>query len=424
MKSFIKKWVIRYLAFLARHRISREKAKIIGITGSYGKTSTKEAIAFLLSKKYRVYASQKSLNTEMGFPLALLELPSGYSNPFAWLHILIRAPLRALTRFNHDYLVLEYGADKPGDIDYLLSIAKPTIAVLTGVAPTHLDRNQFESVEAIFEEKKKLLLAVGKEGLTVFDADNHLFQGLSTKLTCEIKRFGEHPTADLRVTSIAADLNGISGTLATTYNLKPETYHFKVLGKQHISIFLAALLVGEKCGIPISEGVKILEDFRLPPGRMSKLQGKNNSILLDSTYNASPKTMEAALRFFHELPAKRKIAILGSMNELGIQSERFHRSIGRLARQTCDILITVGKDAAWISKEALKEGMPESCVKTFSTADEAGSLMENFVQEGDLILLKGSQNRVRLERVTKKLLREPSQAKESLVRQEKEWNRL
>lgn len=434
LKTYAKKLVTWYLALLSRHFLNKKKPFIIGVTGSYGKTSTKDAIAHLLSRSIlrqaqddisqefpkKIYASKKSLNTEFGFALAVLDLSSGYSNPFRWFWVLIRATFRAiLTTCQYEIMVLEYGADKPGDIEYLISIVKPDIGILTAVAPVHLEKGQFASVEAIFEEKKKLLTCLEKNDLAIFPGDYPLFQNLKNEVKAKIKTFGKNPSNTIAVESITSTLDGITGMLR--YRNASHLFHFPVLGKHHIFIFLVALLAGEIRDIPIEEGIECLKSFSLPPGRFSKIPGENGSILLDSSYNASPETTEAALKLLSELPAKRKIAVLGSMNELGKESERHHRNIGRLIPKMCHYVITVGKDARWISEEASKEGMPKEMIEAYETAEEAGERLRSLAQEGDIILFKGSQNQVRLEKAVKKVMMNPSMAPSMLPRQEREW---
>lgn len=161
--------------------------------------------------------------------------------------------------------------------------------------------------------------------------------------------------------------------------------------------------------------------FTLPPGRFSVIPGKNGSTLIDSSYNASPVTMKAALQTLKGLPAKRKICVLGNMNELGVQAIRAHRDLADTIRETCDVLFTVGDLMKETANTVLKKGFPESNVKILNTSEEAGLEVSKILQEGDVVLFKGSQNKVRLEASVKMCMKNPEDAKKLLVRQEGEW---
>lgn len=409
------------LASLARLYLSKKKVMIVGVTGSFGKTSTKDAIAFLLETKFTIAKSKKSLNTEFGLPLAIFQLSSGFSNPLKWLGVLFFAVFEALFGKPHyDKLILEYGADKPGDMDYLLGIVKPDIAVLTAIAPVHLAEGQFENIEMIRDEKQKLLFAVEK-GTVILNGDMEYAKDIILKLKVRPEMFGTAEGNSISAKNIISDLKGISADIV--YGWKVLPFHSMLLGSQHMNIFLAALLVGKACGIEIEEGIRILQMFTLPPGRFSVIPGKNGSTLIDSAYNASPITMKAALKTLKELPAKRKICVLGNMNELGQKAVELHRGLSDDIIGTCDLLFTVGNLMKETADAVLKKSFPESNMKILNTSEEAGMEVSKILQEGDVVLFKGSQNKVRLEASVKACMKNPEDAEKLLVRQEKEWSK-
>ena len=204
-----------------------------------------------------------------------------------------------------------------------------------------------------------------------------------------------------------------------------EPAEFKVPGTYHIDIFLPALLCGILNGISLKEGIKALKSFQLPPGRMSIIPGQHGSIILDGSYNASPETVKQALNLRKNFPGKRKIAVIGNMNELGKQTEAAHRRIAQQIGDWLDELIAVGELAHITADECLKKGFPRSKIKILLTPKEVGEYLNSKnLTKGDVILFKGSQNRVRLERAIKMIMADPEQAEKLLCRQESEWQKI
>ncbi len=193
------------------------------------------------------------------------------------------------------------------------------------------------------------------------------------------------------------------------------------MGSYQIYVLLPAIAVGLTQGFSLQECVDSLKNFTPPPGRMTMIPGIRGSTILDSTYNASPDAVKEALNLLMEVSPGRKVAVLGNMNELGDKTEAFHRDVGKLAHKRADVLVTVGDLARFISEEAQKEGHSAQDIYHYEDADAASKFLSTLVQEGDTVLVKGSQNRVRLERLVEALMADPSQAKDLLVRQEKHW---
>jgi UDP-N-acetylmuramyl pentapeptide synthase len=365
---------------------------------------------------------------------------------------------------DYDFLILEMGVDKPGDMEQLLEMLDSQsnrkiarvldVAVFTGVHPVHMADFQFASLDAIAEEKGKILAAVKDEkdgGAILVCLDDarvmaevkkniirdNMIRGIDAEIKSnfdspKIISYGADDHAKLRVSEVEGAWEGVR--FAVQYEEVRGEFEVPILGKQHVASFLPAIGIGLMMGMTMPDIVARMKTFRLPPGRLSLIEAKNDAYILDSSYNASPDAVKAAIQTMVELSklemkngwsAKRKIFVFGNMNELGGRSEREHREIGRfLAREiwncdTGDMLITVGEAAKTAAEELKKiKNDEEIIVKSFQTAEEAADFLELQLAAGDLILVKGSQNNVRLEKLVKRLMKAPESAPELLVRQE------
>lgn len=396
---------------------------VIGVTGSVGKTSTKDAIYTLLSSRYNVVRNEKSFNSEFGLPLAILEQQSGFSSALDWAAIIGKGAWKVFVGGNPPHMmVLEMGVDKPGDMNVLLDVVKPHIGVMTNVKPVHLAEGQFKDLEDIFNEKKKLVESLPVNGVAILNADDGYVLGLREKLSCKKLWYGVSKIADLRALKVESTIQGIN----CTFQYKNDVVHgsFALLGAYQVSVILPAIAVGLTQGFTLQECVDALRTFTSPPGRMTMIPGIQGSAILDSTYNASPEAVKEALNLLGEVAPGRKIAVLGNMNELGERTEEFHREVGRHAHKRADVLVTVGDVARFIAEEAQKEGFPASDIYHYEDSEKAAEFLTTMVRESDTVLVKGSQNRVRLERLVKALMADPSRAEELLVRQEKQWKRV
>lgn len=422
MKDLVKKVVLLILQSFAKIKLKRMRAKIIGITGSVGKTTCKEMIYSVLQKKYRVLKSKKSYNTEFGLLLTILHQESGFSSASQWLKILIKSFVRTFfVRDKYDYLVLEMGVDKPGDMDFLTSIAPPDISVITAIKPVHLDAGQFVSVEDIFEEKRKIFTKMKKNGTALINMDDNKTASVTTQGLQKLT-YGTNKKADFDMVSCEQKESGLEFTL----EYKERTYSFKsnLYGEYHASLMLPAIIVGFITNIPTGNIFEAVRSFNLPPGRMSLIEGKKGTLILDSSYNASPYAIIEALKildFFAEKRNKRRVFVFGNMNELGEHSKELHTKMGAHIAKNADVLITVGEDVLYAASASNKEGMPSENIYSFKSATEAVNLYKKIMQNGDIVLVKGSQNKVYLEIFVKEIMAKPELAKEKLVRQEKKW---
>ncbi|MFH1375916.1 MAG: UDP-N-acetylmuramoyl-tripeptide--D-alanyl-D-alanine ligase [Patescibacteria group bacterium] len=415
MKMLARNLVLKLLTRFAKRRLNPQ-TKIIGITGSVGKTTAKEAAAKILASKFPVLASQKSFNSEFGVPLTLLGEDSGYSNPLKWLGILIRAELKSFSKLKAEKIILELGVDKPGDMRRLLQVIQPQTGVFLNVQPVHLESEQFAGLTEIAQEKGQLITNLPEDAYAILNVDDELVAKTETrarKIT-----FGVNATADLRAINVSENIRGIGAELRfheTSVSLKVP-----ILGRQNIYALLAAIAVGISNGIALKNCVAILADFHLPPGRLNLLNGIRGSKLIDGSYNANPASTVSALETLQRLETSgKKIALLGQMNELGADSEKYHREIGSRAAAIADEVIGVFGNAKLISSEARRLGKP---AQFFETAASAAEYLQRKLSINDFVLIKGSQNKVRLERAVTRLLANPTDRK-LLCRQEAFWQK-
>lgn len=423
----MKKILEKMLAKKARAFLRKHQPIIIGVTGSVGKTSTRHAIATLLSLKYSVVTSVENYNNEIGLPLSILEAKSAGKDVFGWIKILCSSPKKAA-----DVYVLEYGIDHPGDMDALLAIARPSMAVMTALSPVHVEF--FASLEHLGEEKAKLLASVPSEGLVVLNADDANVVGLGSHAIAPIVTYGFKESADVRATEYAvktrSDFSFEPGELFSELhirvNVNEESLKMTLsnqLGKSAVSSVLAATAIAKHLGLSNDQIISRLSEIKNEPGRMNPIPGIKGSLILDSTYNAAPASMMSALAIlseFEPVEGAKRIAILGHMAELGNQTESEHRMVGMRAAEVCDQLVTVGEVAHHIRHAAIEAGMPEEHTEEFANPVDAGRWLDREIKKGDIVLVKGSQS-ARMEKVVKDVMAEPMRAKELLVIQTNKW---
>ncbi len=415
------------LRVIARGVVKKHEPCVVGITGNVGKTSAKEAVAFLVTKERTVRAASKNFNNEFGLPLSIIGdfgVPSGI---FFWTRALIKGVCE-FVRKNPDYpevLVLEYGIDRQGDMEKLLDIARPHIGIFVAMGETPVHVEFFAGAEAVLREKGKLIAALPATGFAILNWDDK--QVLSTReLTrAHVITFGFSEGAHLRITNFRhfVDADGMGIAFKLTYG--GSTVPFRVagaLGKSSCYAIAIATAVGLLFSINLVDASAAFREFMPPKGRKRILRGVKQSLIIDDTYNAAPLAMEEALAVLKAVPAKRKIAVLGDMLELGPHTLECHEKAGRLARESADLLFTLGIRGKIIAEAALQAGMSQKKVFSFTNVHELGMQLSQKIQRDDVVLVKGSQG-VRMECVVKAILLDLSRAEDVLVRQEPEWLR-
>ena len=427
MKSYFKKILQRILTFLARAVLKKYQPDIIGVTGSVGKTSAKDAIYSVLSYKFNVRRNIKNFNNEIGLPLTIIGVGSGGRSIFAWLGVFIRAIWLLLIRHKNypKILVLEMGVDRVGDMKYLTNLAPCQVGVVTNVGPVHLE--YFKTIEKIAKEKSILVSHLDKNGWALLNADNEYVAEMKNVTKARVLTYGFSAEADLRALEVNVSQTlekGIAGlSFKITYQgstvpvLLPD-----VLGEHLIYAALAAAASGIVYGINLVDISQGLRNFVSPKGRMRLVAGINGSIIIDDSYNASPESAIAAIKSLGRLNSGgKKYAALGDMLELGEYAESGHRKVGEaIVENKIDILVAVGEQTRYIGDQAEKLGMSRKNIFNFNSSLEAGDFLAEVLADGDLTLVKGSQG-MRMEKTVKRIMAEPEKAKDFLVRQDKPW---
>ncbi|MFA4999751.1 MAG: UDP-N-acetylmuramoyl-tripeptide--D-alanyl-D-alanine ligase [Patescibacteria group bacterium] len=418
------------LKTLAKLILKKYQPTIIGITGSLGKTSAKEAVAAVLRDTVSVRMSEKNYNNEIGLPLTIIGASSAGRDIFGWLKVFARAG-RLLFFKDKNYprvLILEMGVDRPGDMEYLTAIAPPQIGIVTAVSYSHLE--YFGELINIKKEKQVLIKKIEPEGTAILNYDNEATREMAADSRVRTLTYGLDEGADLRAQDIVYngtkgnyEFNGLNFKLNYKGSVVP-VFMDNVMSETAVYAALAAAAVGILFERNLVEIARSLKDFSLPAGRMKLLPGLKNSFIIDDTYNSSPEASGAALKtlgdFKIEEPAL-KYAVLGDMLELGAYTEEGHRLVGeKVARAGINCLIAVGERARDIVRGAAEAGLDDAVLFCFDRPEEAGKFLQNRIKAGDVILIKGSQG-ARMEKVVKEIMAEPERAKELLVRQGKEW---
>lgn len=431
MKTLLRKILTHILSFEARLVLRKYRPRVIAVTGSVGKTSTKDAIYAVISTRYHARKSEKSFNSEIGVPLTILGCPNGWSSPIVWFYNVLRGARLIVTKRPYpEYLVLEVGADHPGDIASITAWMKPDIAVLTRMSETPVHVEYFESPESVLQEKMHLAEALSKSGTVVVNADDELFMGEVAKLDRRKVTFGMARDADVRIDEVLISYTSGAHALPRgekiTLSTKGKDSVIEVEGivGGHLAYpFAAASAVASVLGMDSIDWDKVLAEYEGARGRMRLIPGVAGSILIDDSYNSSPIAVHEALKTLDEVTTKgRKIAVLGDMKELGTYTKREHEKVGERVARIAHTVIAVGEASHDIADKATQSLLTKDRVHWFADSVSAGEYLRDFVRAGDIVLIKGSQS-MRMERVTKMLMKEGLDSAEYLVRQEDEWQK-
>lgn len=435
MKAMIRAAVVWVLRQEARLILKKYNPKVVAVTGSVGKTSTKDAIFAALSARYSARKSEKSYNSEIGVPLTILGVPNPWNNPFRWLLTLFDGLLLIIFPTQYpEWLVLEVGADRPGDIRGLSSWLRVNIAVITRLPEVPVHVEFFDSPEDVVQEKASLIDALVPGGTLVLYADDERTLNLGKRLSAveggTLLTYGFAPEAEVRGEEF--HVVGESGKSHMPVGMKGRIVHGEssvpielvgTIGRHAFTPALAAAAVCATLGSNLEEVAEALQHFAPPPGRMRVLRGIKDTTLIDDTYNSSPAAVAAALEtLVHIQTHGRRIAVLGDMLELGRHSVEEHRKAGAHAAKCADMLVTIGFRAHDMAQGALDSGMPDQNILQYEDSTAAGRELKNIVGEGDIILLKGSQS-IRVEKTVEELLFDPMRASQLLVRQDAEWKK-
>lgn len=352
------------LGKIAAYKRSLYNIPVIAVTGSVGKTSTKDMIASVLETKYNVLKTKGNLNNNIGVPLTILELKK------------------------HDCLIVEMGMNHLNEISYLTKIAKPTIAVITNIGTAHI--GNLGSRENILKAKLEILEELDENGVLFINNDNDLlhkeYNNLKNKY--EVKTIGIDNASDYIAYNIKEDITGSIFTIKD--NDIEENIQVNVATRPFIYNSLMGYAIGKELNIENDLIKKGISNLKLTAHRLEKKINKRGVTIIDDTYNASYDSMKSALELLGK-SNNRKIAILGDMLELGDYTEEIHRKIGEdVVNNNIDILITVGNFSLYIKDEALKKGFNKDNIYSFEKQEDTYNLLNNILKEGDLVLVKGS----------------------------------
>jgi len=408
LQKIIERKTARYL--------KKHKPTLVAVTGSVGKTSTKYAIATVLSEKYRVRAHLGNHNTAMSAPLSIVgvEYPDDIRSFSAWRKVLSAMNERIRDEKDVDVIVQELGTDAPGDVASFGRYLRPNIAVVTAVSEEHMEF--FGTLDAVAKEE----LSVAKfSELTIINRDDIDVKYAEMAETHNIDTYGMGEKAEYRLdVSEASPLEGRIGRL-----MCPEwgevPLNMQLVGDHSLKAVIAAACVGAKLGLTSKEVAVGVSKVKAAPGRMQVLRGMEQTTLIDDTYNASPLAVEAALKTLYAIDAPMRVAILGSMNELGDVSPEAHKRAGMLCDSSkLDWVVTIGQDAKdYLAPAAAEKGCQ---VREFLDPYSAGAFVHSIIKPGAVILAKGSQNGVFAEEALKVLLHS-TEDEERLVRQSEYW---
>jgi UDP-N-acetylmuramoyl-tripeptide--D-alanyl-D-alanine ligase len=427
MRTAVRNVLISVLQAESKLVLLKYKPKIIAITGSVGKTSTKDAVYAMLSKVSYVRKSEKSYNSELGLPLTILGVPNGWNDPKIWLKDIVRGLWLIVAPHKYpEWLILEVGVGKPGDMKRTASWLKTDAVVITAIGETPAHIEFFDSRKHLVEEKSGLIKTLKKDGLLVLNRDDETVYDMREKTKNRIVTYGFNGEANVvgSTDAISYDANGQPEGVVFRVDVEGKSLPVVidgVFGKNHVFAAMATLALTLGLKLNILDAVNSLKTYDVPPGRMRLLKGIEGTMIIDDSYNSSPFASESALKTLGEIKCHgRRIAILGDMLELGKHTVEAHKNVGRIATENADVLLVVGQRSLAIKEGAIDAGMSADNIFEFLDARTAGEFIKTFVKNGDVILVKGSQG-MRMERVVEAILLDQENKSTLLVRQDKEW---
>lgn len=427
MKRKFIQWILKYCAKLI---LWRYKPLIIGVTGSVGKTSTKEAVYTILKKRFNVERNVFNLNTKIGMPLTIIRGKDAKRNIFLWFYNFFHAFYLLIfkARKYPEILVLEMSEDAPGMVKYLVDLARPNIGVVTmiGDPPVHLE--YYKNVNQVIEEisylpqslpldgkiisnemRNKVSLSATK-GVLILNADNSPALDLKEKTIAKSITYGFSEKSDVKITDYRLinieDLNNIGMSFRLEFEGSFVPVRLEgVFGKPQIYALAAATAVGLSLEMNLVEIAEVMENYKIAKGRTKFIPGINNSWILDDSYNACPDSVRAALDLLKEIPAKRKVVVLGEMKELGEISNQAHSQIGKEVANVAEIFIGVGEEMSF-TKQIIDDEYPSIETFLFDNSEQAKRFVKKMIKKGDLVLVKGSRA-MEMEKITEELTSAP-----------------
>lgn len=403
--------------YVKRYFRRHSEVKLVIVAGSVGKTSTKIAIGTVLNERFRVRLHEGNYNSDISAPLAMLglELPDNLRSLGQWLKVFAAARERIKQPTDVDVIVQEVGTDRIGEVPHFGTFAQPDIAVITAVSAEHMEF--FKTLDAVAAEE---LSAANYSKLALINRDNIDGKYAEDLTNANLDTYGLTDAAEYHFIQTDFDpKNGFEGSFVAPEWDEPVATELQLIGEHSIRAAVAAGAVAVKLGLTAEEVGRGLKKIRAVSGRMNLLRGVNDTMIIDDTYNSSPVAAAAALQALYQLTVPQKIAVLGSMNELGETSPAEHEALGKL----CDPVqlahvITVGEDAEkYLAPAARANGCH---VVSFKSPLEAGAYAHKVLEKGAALLFKGSQGDIYLEEAVKVVLHS-TEEESQLVRQSPQW---
>lgn len=434
MKRFFKRIVISIISNLAHIQYLINKPFVVGITGSVGKTSTREAIFTVLSRyKKNVFQAPKNYNGEIGLPLTFLMSSSGLSNPILWclviLKNIVKIPSNYILNLLHlryypQNIVAEYGIDHIGEMKDQLKIAIPNIAVVTKVALVH--SQQMGDINTIVREKSKLIEALAAKSFAILNYDDAKVRSMAKHTKANVIFIGEqNKKVDVGFSDLRVTRSGIAFRVHDNTNNRSSIMQISMFGKHIPYVILPAIAVGIIFDIPFTNIINALETYKPPKGRLRVLDGIKNSIVVDGSYNASPTTMVTAIKIMDSFKEFNRVLFLGDMRELGKYEGKEHKKLTTLIAKYSDKVILVGPLMNKYTKPALvKMGYSSKNIYVTLDSGKGGAHIHNLIKNNNkktIVVCKGSQNNIRLEKGIKLFLKSKVDAQNELARQDDQW---
>lgn len=381
------------MKLLARLTISKFKPIVIGVTGSVGKTSTKEAIYTILYRSKVSRRNLANLNNELGISLTVLGDYAQSGSIFFWLGVICSAVVRLIMpKFFYKYpevLVLEYGATEPGDLDRAMEICKPHIAIVTAIGDMPVHAEFYGDADAVAREKMKLVKALKPDGVAILNTDDPRVLAMRDATIAKVITYGFAESADVKISNLRTETNPLKVNFTLSYKDSSESVSIEqTAGKIPAYSSAAGAAVAIALNHNLEKIAPELSKYVMPTSRISFIKCKNDILLVDDSYNSSPLAVRAVIETIKDIPAspaggpaKRKVAILGDMLELGKFSEQAHTEIGRLAHEVFDVVVAVGEESKLMNADFW-----------YPDAQSALEPIKKLLQPGDLVLVKASHS--------------------------------
>lgn len=449
MKQKLGLLFLHYIRILAKLQLAKTKPDVIGITGSAGKSSVRNAVTRVLETKYKCKTTGKA-NSESGIPLDILGLEMKDYSMKDWLRVLIQAPIQLIMNWEkYDKYIIEMGVDSPDEpknMGYLLKIMQPRTGIFVNAEAVHSEpfdklvesedpeQRKHEIVKLIAEEKGRMITGLPNNGVAILNMEDENIRTFTNRTKAEKVIGVGYEVGDIQVKNTKYNVNGFScdfeyhGPETAEAAVPSQHLEFRnqILGPQYGITLALAIAAGMSHGIAFDDCVDALRLYRLPPGRMSLIAGINGSHIIDSSYNASTKPMLYALEVLEKAKAQAKrIAVLGDMRELGKEAKHEHEVVAEYASNIVDEFVLVGPlMKEFFLPKILSLGFDKEKVHWFENSAQAAEFTKGLIKGGEIILVKGSQNTIFLERVVEAIMSNSEMADELLCRRGEYWDKV